>query len=874
MDTSGTGTILTNLTPAMRQYVDIKARYRDCILFFRMGDFYEMFFEDALRASRLLDIALTSRDKESNIPMCGFPWHARTAQLSKLIRKGCKVAICEQIEEPGGKGLFRREVTEVVTPGLVFNDECLDARGNNFLVSARFREPWAYAALDATTGEFFHEACDSPQALADALYRLDAAEYIHLEGDDDPASGRFRRLLGEKLTTGLSRAAVAAFPVPPAITGIPPEGHPARDVVLAALYYLHLHQPAALAEIARVGEREGSRYLAIDETAVRTLEIFTTLSGERRGGLLWSIDRTSTPMGARTLRSWLSTPLVDIRKIAARHEAVAELVEAVEARDALRRQLKGMGDLQRLASRLAQDRSGPRDVAALCDALRALPEVASALSSTTSELLEGLKARLGDHRETVDLIASALSDEPPMGYRDGGIFRAGYDARIDELVHLLTHGKAMLDEMEAREKARTGIGNLKIRYNRVFGYYIEISKSNLDRAPDDYIRKQTLVNAERFITPELKSFEGKVLQAQEGRAALEEELFLALRERLKPALPAVYEAAEAVSALDVLLSFATKAVEAGYNRPVVNAGRGIDIENGRHPVVESILDSHAFVPNDTRLSPDETQVAIITGPNMAGKSTYIRQVALIALLAHAGSFVPAERAEIGVIDRIHTRIGASDDLSRGESTFMVEMRETARILASLTDRTLVVLDEVGRGTSTFDGLSIAWAVCEHLHNCPQRPKVLFATHYHELTDIVQTCPRASNYHVAVREWQGDIIFLRRIDGGSASKSYGIQVAGLAGLPEEVISRARDILRNLESAEYNEFGLPSIAGRGSAGAVGGTSAQMELFSPRRAASRDEDAVVDEIRTIDAERLSPFDALLRLVAWKERLLKGQS
>lgn len=872
MESTGTGTILTNLTPAMRQYVDIKTRYRDCILFFRMGDFYEMFFEDALRASRLLDIALTSRDKESSIPMCGFPWHARTAQLSKLIRQGCKVAICEQIEEPGGKGLFRREVTEVVTPGLVFNDECLDARGNNFLVSARFREPFAYAALDATTGEFFHEACETAQALADALYRIEAAEFIYIEGDDDPSSARFRRILGEKLSTGLSRAEVASFRVPPAISGIPPEGHPAHDVVLAALYYLHLHQPAALAEIARVGEREGNRYLAIDETAVRTLELFSTLSGERRGGLLWAIDRTATPMGARLLRSWLSMPLVDPKKIAARHDAVAALVEGVPARASLQQQLKGMGDLQRLASRLAQDRSGPRDLAALRDALDTLPAIVEALAPLPSDLLSSLRNRMGDHAETVALIENALADEPPMGYRDGGIFRAGYDPRIDELAHLLTHGKAMLDEMEARERARTGIGNLKIRYNRVFGYYIEISKSNLDRAPSDYIRKQTLVNAERFITPELKEFEGKVLQAQEGRSALEEELFLELRGKLKPFLPAVYDAAEAVSALDVLLSFAAKAVESGYNRPEVTMGRGILIENGRHPVVESILDSLAFVPNDTWLSPDETQVAIITGPNMAGKSTYIRQVALIALMAHAGSFVPAERAEIGVIDRIHTRIGASDDLSRGESTFMVEMRETARILSGLTDRTLVVLDEVGRGTSTFDGLSIAWAVAEHLHNCPQRPKVLFATHYHELTDIVQTCPRAANFHVAVREWQGDIIFLRRIDAGSASKSYGIQVAKLAGLPDEVVSRARDILKNLESAEYNEYGQPSIAGPGRPGDR--ASAQMELFSQRRPGSRDEDAVVEEIRSIDAERLSPFDALLRLVAWKERLQKGQS
>jgi DNA mismatch repair protein MutS len=427
----------------------------------------------------------------------------------------------------------------------------------------------------------------------------------------------------------------------------------------------------------------------------------------------------------------------------------------------------------------------------------------------------------------------------------------------------------MLAEMESRERQRTGIPNLKVRYNRVFGYYLEVSRSHLDRVPDDYVRKQTLVNAERFITPELKDFEAKVLRAEEELHAREEELFLSLREELKRHLPEIVRAAEAVAEIDVLLSFADLAAASGYCRPVVHMGRDIVIENGRHPVVERILGRHAFVPNDCLLDPEETQLALITGPNMAGKSTYIRQVALIVLLAHAGSFVPAERAEIGVVDRIFTRIGASDDISRGESTFMVEMRETSRILAGLTTRTLVVLDEVGRGTSTFDGLSIAWAVAEFLHESTHRPKVLFATHFHELTDIARTSPRAKNFHVSVREWQGEIIFLRRIDAGSASKSYGIQVARLAGLPDPVISRARDILKNLESAEYNEYGLPSIAGPGAAGSA--ETSQMELFGGRRG-SADDDAVIEEIRKADVERLSPLDALLHLAAWKERLSKG--
>jgi DNA mismatch repair protein MutS len=859
----------TALTPAMRQYVEIKSRYRDCILFFRMGDFYEMFFEDAIRASRLLDIALTSRDKESNIPMCGIPCHARNAYLSKLIRQGCKVAICEQIEEPGGKGLFRREVTEVVTPGLVFHDECLDARGNNFLAAVRFLPPFAYAALDATTGEFFFEACDTEEALADALFRLAPAEFVSLAGEGDPPSARFRRLLEGKLHTSLSPEAVEAFAPPAGTGGMPGPDHPARGAVRAALYYLHLHQPAALAEIARVREREGRRYLAMDEAAVRTLEIFSTQSGERRGSLLWAVDRTSTPMGARLLRAWLAAPLVDPARIGERHDAVAELMEAQPVRQELARRLSGMSDLSRLASRLAQDRSGPRDLAAMAGTLNLLPEVRAALSAATSPLLVQARERVGDRSAAAGKISAALRDELPAGFREGGIFREGFDPRVDGLVHLLTHGKNLLAEMEERERRRTGISSLKVRANRVFGYFIEVSKSNLDRVPDDYIRRQTLVNAERFVTPELKDFEARVLRAEGERNALEEELFLALREELKAFLPEIVRAAEGVAEIDVLLSFAELAASGGFGRPGVNAGRDIVIENGRHPVVEKILGRHAFVPNDCRLSPDGSQMAILTGPNMAGKSTYIRQVALIVLLAQTGSFVPAEKAEVGVVDRIFTRIGASDDISRGESTFMVEMRETARILAGLTPRTLVVLDEVGRGTSTFDGLSIAWAVAEHLHDSPHRPKVLFATHFHELTDIVQTSPRAKNFHVAVREWQGDIIFLRRIDPGSASKSYGIQVARLAGIPEGVVARAREILKNLESAEYNEYGLPNIAGPGAA--QGSAAAQMELFGGRR--SSEEEAVLEEIRRTEPERLSPLDALLRLAEWKERMPKGK-
>ncbi|MGE5698617.1 MAG: DNA mismatch repair protein MutS [Deltaproteobacteria bacterium] len=853
----------------MRQYVEIKSRYRDCILFFRMGDFYEMFFEDAIRASRLLDIALTSRDKESNIPMCGVPYHARNAYLSKLIRQGCKVAICEQIEEPGGKGLFRREVTEVVTPGLVFHEECLDARGNNFLAAVRFLPPFAYAALDATTGEFFYEACDSEEALADALFRLAPAEVVSLAGEGDPPSDRFRRVLEGKLHSSLSAAAAGSFSPQPEPDGMPGPDHPARGVVRAALYYLHLHQPAALADISCVREREGRRYLSMDETAVRTLEVFSSMAGERRGSLLWAIDRTGTPMGARLLRAWMSAPLVDPARIGERHDAVAELLEVQPARQELSRLLSGMSDLSRLASRLAQDRSGPRDIAAMADTLESVPMVREVLANAYSPLLVRARERAGDHSAAVGKISAALGDELPAGFREGGIIREGFDSRVDELVHLLTHGKSAIAEMEERERGRTGISSLKIRYNRVFGYYIEISRSNLDRVPDDYIRKQTLVNAERFITPELKDFEARVLRAEGERNALEEELFLALRQELKAFLPEIVRAAESLAEIDVLLSFADLAAAGGYGRPIVNAGREIVIENGRHPVVEKMLGRHAFVPNDCRLSPDGCQMAVLTGPNMAGKSTYIRQVALIVLMAHMGSFVPAEKAEIGVVDRIFTRIGSADDISRGESTFMVEMRETARILSGLTPRTLVVLDEVGRGTSTFDGLSIAWAVAEHLHDSPHRPKVLFATHFHELTDIVQTSSRAQNFHVAVREWQGDIIFLRRIDPGSASKSYGIQVARLAGIPEGVVARARDILKNLESAEYNEYGLPNIAGPGASQGV--SAAQMELFGGRR--SSEEEAVLEEIRRAEPDRLSPLDALLRLAEWKARMFKGK-
>src|SRR3989339_1567118 len=483
------------LTPAMRQYVEIKSRYRDCILFFRMGDFYEMFFEDALRASRLLDIALTSRDKESNIPMCGVPHHARNAYLTKLIRQGCKVAICEQIEEPGQKGIFRREVTEVVTPGLVFSEECLDARGNNFLAAVRFVAPFACAALDATTGEFFHEACETEEVLADALFRIAPAEFVALEGEGNPATSRGKRLLEGKLLTLLSPSAVAAFPVPSGIGGIPPVDHPSGGVVRVALYYLFLHQPAALSEIGRVTEREGRRYLAMDETAVRTLEIFSTMSGERKGSLLWAVDRTRTPMGARMLRAWLAAPLLDVERIGERHDAVGELLEAHAIRKSLSPPFDAMGDLSRLASRLAQDRSGPRDVAALRDNLAAIPSIGAALGEPYAKRLRSGKGLLGDHAAMVDRISSALVHPPPAGYKEGGVFRPGYDAQVDELTHLLTHGKGMLSELE-----------------------------------------------------------GRVLRAQEGRAAREEELFLSLRDSLKGSLPAVHTAAEGVAELDALLS--------------------------------------------------------------------------------------------------------------------------------------------------------------------------------------------------------------------------------------------------------------------------------------------------------------------------------
>lgn len=857
------------LTPAMRQYVEIKSKYRDCILFFRMGDFYEMFFEDAIRASRLLDIALTSRDKESNIPMCGIPYHARNAYLSKLIRHGCKVAICEQIEEAGSKGLFRREVTEVVTPGLVFHEECLDARGNNFLAAARFIPPFAYAALDATTGEFFYEACETEGALADALHRVDPAEFVFLEGEQEPRPERLARLLEGKLSTVLAASEVMGPANDPEPEGMPPSGHPAHGAAKALLAYLRLHQPLVLAEIRRAEERDGARHLALDETALRTLEVFSTLSGERKGSLLWAVDRTRTPMGARLLRAWLAAPLVEPARIGERHDAVEELAAAPGVRRRLAEALSGMGDLARLSARLAQDRSGPRDVAALCAALERIPQIAEPLGTCASPFLARLASSLGDHSGVVAKIHAALRDNVPAGWKEGGIIREGYDPRVDEMSHLLTHGRRMIAEMEERERGRTGISSLKIRDNRVFGYYIEVSKANLDRVPADYIRKQTLVGAERFITPELKEFEARVLRAREERDAREEELFLELREEIKTHVPAFFAAADSVAQIDVLAGFADLAVACDLAKPRVTDGRDIVIENGRHPVVEKILGRHAFVPNDCRLSPDGVQIALITGPNMAGKSTYIRQVALIVLLAQVGSFVPASRAEIGVVDRIFTRIGAADDIGRGESTFMVEMRETSRILAGLTPRTLVVLDEVGRGTSTFDGLSIAWAVAEYLHDAPERPKVLFATHFHELTDIARTAPRVRNFHVAVREWRKEVVFLRRIDEGSASKSYGIQVARLAGIPEAVVARARDILKNLESAEYNEYGLPNIAGPG---APGGVAAQMELFGGRRP-SADEEAVLDEIRRADVERLAPLDALLRLAAWKERLAKGR-
>jgi DNA mismatch repair protein MutS len=864
-------------TPAMRQYFDAKRPYRDAIVFFRMGDFYEMFYEDALTAARALELTLTSRSKDANggaIPMCGVPFHAADGYIARLVKKGFRVAVCEQMEDPRkAKGLVRREVIRVVSPGTLTDAGYLDAREPAFLMAIAPAEPapaYGVALLDLSTGEFTaaeYHGVVGRQALTDELAILRPRELVTPEGFDDAAAMVNEVRLGARVTTvdgwafdlESARRTLLDQLQAQSLEGFGLEQRAAAVRAAGALVqYLRDTQKADLAHVREIAFRAGADCLLVDATTLRNLEVIEAADGGRTGSLLHEIDRTMTAMGGRLLRAWLLRPLLALERIQDRLDAVEELAFRSTERAKLRDALKSLHDVERLVARASLGIAGPRDLVALRQSIVVVPRVRLQLNDLQAPLVRSLVAELDDLADLRDELDRSLVDEPPAVARDGGTIRDGIDAELDELRSISRSGKQHIAAMEEAERSRTGIASLKIRYNRVFGYYIEISKSNLAHVPPDYHRKQTIAGGERYITPVLKDYEEKVLGADERSLERELAIFERLRARVATDAPRIQETARGLATLDVLSALAETAAVRNYTKPLMHAGDELVATDARHPVVERHV-TGAFVPNDVTLDGASRQLIVLTGPNMGGKSTYLRQTALLCLMAQAGSFVPARSAKLPIVDRIFARVGASDNIARGQSTFMVEMQETANILHSATSRSLLILDEIGRGTATFDGLSLAWAVAEHLASGNRaRPKTIFATHYHELTDLADALPSVANFHVVVREWQDDIVFLRKVVPGRSDRSYGIQVARLAGLPPAVVARAREILNGLERDELSRGGRPSLHAPGS-----DATRQLGLF---QAAAAEEDPVRVKLRSFDVDNMTPLQALALLAELK--------
>ncbi|HOF05480.1 MAG TPA: DNA mismatch repair protein MutS [Syntrophales bacterium] len=867
----------TDLTPAMKQYLELKTRYPDCILFFRMGDFYEMFFEDAVLAAKILEITLTSRNKtqEGSIPLCGVPYHAASSYIARLVERGYKVAVCEQLEDPKqARGIVKRDVVRVVTPGLMLDPDHLPAGENRFL-AALCREAAAYglAFMDLSTGEFRVLELTDRETLQAEMTGLGLREIIIPEDFEDRALIKaltksevlmvVNAVPGDYFAPDASRLRLEGYFAAEDLAALELERRPAvSGAAGAVLRYGEETQRERLAHVNRIQELKLLQTLCLDDTAKATLELFQTIQeGKKKGSLFSVLDETITALGSRRLRWWLNYPLREPEKIRRRLEAVAEIKDNHLLREELRRRLGDVYDLERLGGRIAMDVAHARDLVALKKSLQAIPGIKELLVPLTSSLVRSLRERLDDLPEEAALIEAAISDEPPLTIREGGMIKDGFDAELDTLLSLSRHGKKNIAALEDRERKKTGINSLKVGFNQIFGYYIEVTKANARLVPPGYIRKQTLVNAERYINEELKEYEQEVLHAEENSRRREYELFLGIRERVARSIRRIQKTASALADLDALASLAAVAANYGYCCPVVDDGDIIEITEGRHPVVERMPLAEGFVPNDTCLDLQKNRFIVLTGPNMAGKSTYIRQVALIVIMAQMGGFVPAQHARIGVADRIFTRIGAADSLARGQSTFMVEMQEVASILKHATRRSLIILDEVGRGTGTFDGLSIAWATAEYLHD--ERhigARTLFATHYHQLTELALTHSGVKNYNIAVREWGERIIFLRKIMEGGTNRSYGIQVARLAGVPEEVIRRAGEILKNLEKGELDDTGVPRIA-RGKKRIGGGRmDNQLSLFPDEG------EMLIKTLKELDTSRLTPLAALNLLHEWK--------
>ncbi|MGB8771492.1 MAG: DNA mismatch repair protein MutS [Candidatus Korobacteraceae bacterium] len=878
-------------TPLMRQYAAIKKEHPNALVFFRLGDFYELFFEDAVVASQELQITLTSRNKEKGIaiPMCGVPYHSAENYIAKLIRKGFKVAICEQTEDPRtAKTLVKREVTRVLTPGTAA-DMHLGSEENNFLACvARAGNAFGFAALDLSTGEFRatdFQGEDGERRVREELLVLRPRELLFASSlplFDQPGGSSSSVAASKPRITSLENASWTETPLDDWVFSpdyaIPQvENHfgvlslegfglanrsAAATAAGAILHYVRTTQRGSLDHVDRIGFYERQNCLVLDAVTVRNLELIEPLfAGAADNATLFRcLDCTVTPMGKRLLRAWMLRPSIDDGGINRRLDAVEALVKDVVAREELRRSLDRIFDLERLLSRVTLETANPRDLLALATSLAKLPTVRVALSHFPAERLKALHSQCDELGDLRDRLVTSLEDEPPLTLADGGVIRSGVDVALDELRDLSRNSKQYIAQIEQRERQRTGIASLKVKFNTVFGYYLEISKANLHLAPAEYERKQTLVNAERFTTPELKGYEVKVLDAQEKIVEIERRLFAELRDAIAAEARRIRQTALAVAEIDVLASFAALAANRSYCRPLFTDGADIEIVEGRHPVIEQMEipgTAIRFVPNDLYLNGTTHSILVITGPNMGGKSTYLRQAALIVLMAQMGSFVPARSASLGLVDRIFTRIGASDNLARGRSTFMVEMTETAAILNTATARSLILLDEVGRGTSTYDGLAIAWAAIEYIH-ANTRAKTLFATHYHELTELADRLSGVKNYHVSVKESGGGIVFLRKVEEGAADKSYGIEVAKLAGLPTDVVTRAREVLAEHESAERNAVKHLARDETREAGPL-----QLTIFTPLS------QKIVDRIKGTDPNRISPMDAHTLLHELKKQM-----
>jgi DNA mismatch repair protein MutS len=851
----------------IQQYLSIKEQYPDTILFYRMGDFYEMFFEDAELASRVLEITLTSRNKNeaSPVPMCGVPHRAAQSYIARLIDNGYKVAVCDQIEDAAqAKGLVKRDVVRVITPGMVIENELLDARTNNYVLAVSCKGDFhGIAYLDISTGDFRVTESKDSASIVEEIRRISPSEVLLSESAKEealylPVMGileevatsyldnrafEYRRSY-ERLTDQFKTLTLEGFGCETLQAGICAAG--------AVIYYVSETQKQKLAHLSRVETYWLEKYLLIDELSRQNLELTKNIrTGSRRATLLGTLDRTATAMGARLLANWMRYPLIDLDTIRLRHDALEELKRDNQNRRNIRESLKSVSDLERIGSKIVMGHANARDLVALKRSLVILPDLWTLLSDLTATLFS-LPDKLGQLNELAELIEQSIREDAPPTINEGGIIKDGYNNELDELVQISRDGKGWLSRLEVREREATGINTLKVRYNKVFGYYIEVPKSRSESVPVNYVRKQTLVNAERYITDELKSFEMKVFGAEDRRAALEYDLFKEIRNEIAANNPHIQNTARFLARVDCLADLAEIADQNDYCRPAMTTNGDLMIEDGRHPVVEKMITGERFVPNTIQLDNRNQQVLIITGPNMAGKSTVLRQVALVVLMAQMGSFIPAAKATISVTDRVFTRVGALDNLSHGQSTFMVEMEETANILNNATEKSLVIMDEIGRGTSTFDGLSIAWAVAEYLHDLKDKGvKTLFATHYHELTELAQTKPRVKNFNIAVKEWNDEIIFLRKLVQGGTNRSYGIQVARLAGIPDQVIKRSKKILFDIEQGEYatGESACLGIvkeeAGRG--------PVQLDLFK------KPENQIIDKLNQMDISVLTPLEAL---------------